>query len=47
MAQKVLAQQFIDNYRTLFEQQQQYQNQSCGYTVVEGRFLFNLIIELF
>ncbi|CAF3366478.1 unnamed protein product [Rotaria sp. Silwood1] len=34
MAQKVLAQQFLDNYRTLYEQQ--YQNQTYGYKVVEG-----------
>ena len=34
MAQKVLAQQFLDNYRTSIEQQ--YQNQQCGYTLVEG-----------
>jgi hypothetical protein len=37
MAQKVLAQQFLDNYRTLFEQQ--YQSQQCGYTLVEGILL--------
>jgi len=35
MAQKVLAQQFLDNYRTLLEQQ--YQNQQCGYTLVEDK----------
>jgi hypothetical protein len=34
MAQKVLAQQFLENYRTLMEQQ--YQNQQCCYTLVEG-----------
>jgi hypothetical protein len=34
MAQKVLAQQFLDNYRTLVEQQ--YQNQQYNYTLVEG-----------
>ena len=33
MAQKVLAQQFLDNYRALLEQQQQ-----TGYPVVEGRY---------
>lgn len=35
MAQKVLAQQFLDNYRTILEQP--YSNSSCGYTLVEGR----------
>jgi hypothetical protein len=34
MAQKVLAQQFFDNYHTLIEQQ--HPNQVCGYTLVEG-----------
>ena len=40
MAQKVLAQQFLDNYRTFLEQQQQqplYSNPSSGYGLVEGR----------
>ena len=36
MAQKVLAQQFLDNYRTILEQQP-YPNSSCGYTLLEGR----------
>ncbi|CAF1418044.1 unnamed protein product [Adineta steineri] len=35
MAQKVLAQQFLDNYRTLVDQHQQ--NQPCNYTVVEDK----------
>jgi len=48
MAQKVLAQQFLDNYRTLTDQQ--YQTQQCGYTLVEGRqfltsYLNNLFLE--
>jgi hypothetical protein len=38
MAQKVLAQQFLDNYRTLLEQQQ-YQNQQYSYALVEGILL--------
>jgi len=42
MAQKVLAQQFLDNYRTLIEQQ--YQNQQCGYTLVEGILLIYCFI---
>lgn len=36
MAQKVLAQQFLDTYRTLLEQQP-YSSSSCGYTLVDGR----------
>jgi hypothetical protein len=44
MAQKVLAQQFIDNYRTLIEQQ--YQNQQCGYPVVEGIYCISRITSI-
>jgi hypothetical protein len=48
MAQKILAQQFLDNYRTLTDQQ--YQTQQCCYTLVEGRqfiksYLNNLFLE--
>jgi hypothetical protein len=35
MAQKALAQQFMENYQTFMEQQ--YPNQPSGYTLVEGR----------
>jgi hypothetical protein len=35
MAQKVLTQQFMENYRTFMEQQ--YSNQPGGYTFVEGK----------
>lgn len=37
LAQKLLAQQFLNDYRTSMEQQQQYQNQQFSYTVVEGK----------
>lgn len=35
MAQKVLAQQYLDNYRVLYERQQ-YQNPQYGYRLNEG-----------
>ncbi|CAF0757691.1 unnamed protein product [Adineta ricciae] len=38
LAQKLLAQQFLDEYRTSMEQQQQqYQNQQFSYTVMEDK----------
>ena len=37
MAQTLLAQQFLDNYRPLIEQQ--YQNSQRAYTVIESKMI--------
>ena len=45
IAQKVLAQQFLDNYRTFIERQ--YPNQPYGYTLVEGMRIIGRDVSLF